>query len=122
MVNLAQHSDCKKVEADLTLSQALSGTPLDPGVGKFLEFRVVRNPTTPDQSQVPDPLIPNPDLSNVPLTRTRTFEFASAGQTSNDPITSFVGPWGIGTDDGDRLNADFGRISAAPTFGTRAIW
>ena len=35
---------------------------------------------------------------------------------------SFRGPWGITTDGGEMLNADFGRISAAPKLGTREIW
>ena len=51
------------------------------------------------------------------------FEFnRGAGQTTNDPVTTFFGPWGIETDNGDTLAADFGRISAAPRFGTREIW
>jgi FtsP/CotA-like multicopper oxidase with cupredoxin domain len=59
----------------------------------------------------------------VPITRTRRFVFGDGGkQTSTDPITSFSGPWGIGTDGGDKLSADFGRISAAPKFGTREVW
>jgi len=122
MVNLAEHQDGKRVANDLTLAEALSGQSSDPCVGKFLEFRIVRNPATPDVSQVPAAMIPNPDLSNVPVARTRTFEFGSGGQNTNDPVTSFFGPWGIKTDDGDSLNADFGRISAAPRFGTREIW
>jgi FtsP/CotA-like multicopper oxidase with cupredoxin domain len=123
MVNLAEHEDGRRVADDLSLSQALSGTSSDPGVGKFLEFRIVRNPATPDQSQVPATLIPNPDLSQVPLARTRTFLFGDgANQTTNDPITSGKGPWGIGTDGGDQLDADFGRVSAAPKFGTREVW
>jgi len=122
MVNLAEHQDGKRVANDLTLSEALSGQSSDPCVGKFLEFRIVRDPATPDVSQVPAVMIPNPDLSNVPVARTRTFEFGSGGQTTNDPVTSFFGPWGIKTDDGDSLNADFGRVSAAPRFGTREIW
>jgi manganese oxidase len=122
-VNCAEHESGKKVSADLTLSQALSGTSSDPGVGKFLEFRIVRDPATPDLSQVPTTLIPNPDLSAVPVARVRTFQFGDgATQTTNDPTTSFIGPWGISTDDGERLNADFGRISAAPKYGTREIW
>src|SRR5436309_2560804 len=72
---------------------------------------------------VPATLIPNPDLSAIPVARTRTFKFGDgANQTTNDPVTSFRGPWGIGTDGGDKLDADFGRISAAPRFGTREIW
>ena len=123
MVNLAEHQDGKLVSKDLTLAEALSGNSADPCVGKFLEFRIVRNPATPDVSQVPTTLIPNPDLSSVPLARTRTFEFGrGAGQTTNDPVTTFFGPWGIKTDNGDMLAADFGRVSAAPRFGTREIW
>jgi len=123
MVNLAEHEDGRRVADDLTLAEALSGHSSDPCVGKFLEFRIVRNPASPDQSQVPDPMIPNPDLSAVPVARERTFEFKDgADQTTNDPVTSFFGPWGIETNGGETLAADFGRISAAPRFGTREIW
>jgi FtsP/CotA-like multicopper oxidase with cupredoxin domain len=124
MVNLAEHQDGKRVAKDLTLAEALSGNSDDPCVGKFLEFRVVRDPAQPDISQVPATLIPNPDLSNIPVARERIFEFNSgANQTTNDPITSFFGPWGIETDNqGGTLAADFGRVSAAPRFGTREIW
>ncbi|HLG13689.1 MAG TPA: multicopper oxidase domain-containing protein [Blastocatellia bacterium] len=124
MVNLSEHHNGKKVHKDLSLSEALSGNSDDPCVGKFLEFRIVRNPATPDVSQVPATMIPNPDLSSIPVARERTFEFNSgAGQTTNDPVSSFFGPWGIKTDNqGGTLAADFGRISAAPRFGTREIW
>jgi FtsP/CotA-like multicopper oxidase with cupredoxin domain len=124
MVNLAEHQNGKRVAKDLTLGEALSGNSDDPCVGRFLEFRIVRNPPQPDISQVPATMIPNPDLSNIPVVRERTFEFNSgAGQTTNDPITTFFGPWGIKTDNqGGTLAADYGRISAAPRFGTREIW
>jgi manganese oxidase len=123
MVNLCEHEDGKKPASDLTLAEALSGESEDPCVGKFLEFRVVRQPAHTDQSQVPDTLIPNPDLSQVPIARQRLFEFGSGGnQTTSDPNTAFIGPWGIRTDGGDTLNADFGRVSAAPRFGTREVW
>ncbi len=124
MVNLAEHQDGKRVHEDLTLAEALSGNSDDPCVGRFLRFKIVRNPALPDISQVPATLVPNPDLSNIPVVRERTFEFNSgAGQTTFDPITSFFGPWGIKTDNqGGTLAADFGRISAAPRFGTREIW
>src|SRR5207247_5981848 len=95
MVNLAEHEDGRRVHDDLTLAEALSGQSSDPGVGKFLEFRIVRYPATPDQSQVPATLIPNPDLSNVPVARERYFTFGDgADQTTNDPVTSDRGPWG----------------------------
>ena len=123
MVNLAEHQDGKRVANDLTLAEALSGTSDDPCVGKFLEFRIVRDPATADQSRVLATLIPNPVLTNIPVARQRVFEFnRGAGQTTNDPVTTFFGPWGIATDDGGTLAADFGRISAAPRFGTREIW
>src|SRR6267154_935961 len=131
MVNTAEHRDGKKPSADLSLAQALAGTSNDPCVGKFLEFRIVRNPVTPDLSQVPAQLIPNPDLSNIPVSRTRTFTFGS-GASQPLPASDAAafttgagnqpGPWGVITDNGKMLNASFGRISAAPKFGTREVW
>jgi len=123
MVNLTEHEDGKAPKDDLTLAEALAGTSPDPCVGTFLEFRIVRDPAQPDVSQVPAVLIPNPDLTSVPVAAERTFEFnRGAGQTTNDPITTFFGPWGIETDNGATLAADFGRISAGPKFGTREVW
>jgi FtsP/CotA-like multicopper oxidase with cupredoxin domain len=123
MVNVCEHQDGKKPADDLTVAQALSGQSSDPCVGKFLEFRIVRNPPTPDVSQVPAALIPNPDLSSIPVARERTFEFGRGGsQPINDAVTSFTGPWGVKTDNGQMLNASFGRVSAAPKFGTREVW
>jgi manganese oxidase len=123
MVNLAEHQDGKRTAKDLSLRDALSGASADPCVGKFLEFRIVRDPAAPDQSQVSAVLIPNPDLSSVPVVRERIFEFGrGAAQTTFDPVTSFRGPWGVKADNGSMLAADFGRISAAPRFGTREIW
>jgi FtsP/CotA-like multicopper oxidase with cupredoxin domain len=127
MVNLAEHEDGAKPNKDLSLSKALSGRSEDPCVGRFLEFRVVRDPAQPDPSQVPDELIPNPDLSAIAVVRERTFDFGKgAKKTTNDAVTSFNGPWGIKTDGNDfigrMLAADFGRISAAPRYGTREIW
>jgi len=123
MVNLCEHQDGKKPANELTLAEALSGKSADPCVGKFLEFRVVRKPLNKDVSVVPSTLIPNPDLSKIPVARERIFEFSNGGkQTSINPVTASVGPWGIRTNGGDTLDADFGRISAAPGFGTREIW
>src|SRR2546427_642403 len=124
MVNLLEHQDGTRPRRTVSLADALAGTSSDPCVGKFLEFRIVRGPTGgSDPSQVPATLIPNPDLSNVPVAPQRTFVFdEDARQTTNDPVTSFRGPWGIGTSEDDALAADFGRISAAPRYGTREIW
>jgi FtsP/CotA-like multicopper oxidase with cupredoxin domain len=131
MVNLADHFDVqegprlngKKVIRDVTLAQALGGASQDPCVGRFLEFRVVRNPAIPDTSRVPLQMIPNPDLSLIPVSRERTFVFGRDGiNIGGDPLTQGAGPWGIRTDGGAMLDADYGRISAAPQYGTREIW
>jgi len=137
LVNLCDHFDPgdatfdgTKPVRDLTLAQALGGVSQDPCVGKFLEFRIGGAPAKPDQSidlsaLPPVTLIPNPDLSKIPVARERFFDFGrGAIQTTSDEISSFIGgPWGIGTDGAQvRLAADFGRISAAPKFGTREVW
>jgi FtsP/CotA-like multicopper oxidase with cupredoxin domain len=130
LVNLADHFDPedgqlngRKVIRDVTLAEALSGTSQDPCVGRFLEFRVVRDPAKPDRSRVPTTLIPNPDLSSIPVVRERTFVFGRDGINLNsDADTAYGGPWGIGVDGGSTLTADYGRISALPQFGTREIW
>jgi len=123
MVNLAEHQNGRLPSKDLTLAEALSGRSADPGVGRFLEFRVVRDSASPDLSEVANTLIPNPDHASVPVARERVFEFGrGAAQTTSDPITSFTGPWGIRADNGTTLAADYGRVSAAPRLGTREIW
>jgi manganese oxidase len=123
MVNLCEHQDGKGPSKDLTLGEALSGKSADPCVGKFLEFRVVRDPAVPDVSQVPAVLIPNPDLSLIPVARERVFEWGGgAGQNTTDPVSSAFGPWGVKTDGGAMKAADYGRVSAAPKAGTREIW
>jgi FtsP/CotA-like multicopper oxidase with cupredoxin domain len=131
MVNVAEHNDGKKPANDLSLSDALAGKSNDPCVGKFLEFRIVRNPATPDVSKVPSVLIPNPDLSSIPVARERTFTFGSGASqplSADDPAAfttgagGQTGPWGVRTGNGPMLNASFGRVSAAPAFGTREVW
>lgn len=123
LVNLCEHDDGKGPKRDLSMAEALSGTSADPCVGRFLEFRVVRDPAKPDLSRVPSTLIPNPDLSQIPVAQERTFVFGRGGkQLGTDPFTSASGPWGISTDGGEMLDADYGRISAAPRYGTREVW
>jgi FtsP/CotA-like multicopper oxidase with cupredoxin domain len=130
LVNLLEHWDPENQELNgkkpirtLTMAEALSGTSPDPCVGRFLEFRVARPASYPDQSVIPTQMIPNPDLSAIPVARERTFVFGrDATQPGTSPNTAFFGPWGIRTDGGNMLDADYGRVSAAPVFGTREVW
>jgi len=120
MVNLCEHQDGKKPSADRTLADALAGKSKDPVVGKFMEFRIVRNPAKPDVSQVPAVMIPNPDLSNIPVVRERNFTFGAGASNPTDPTDK--DPWGVSTDFGSMLTADFSRLAAAPKPGTREVW
>jgi len=125
LVNLCEHQDGLKPSADLKLADAFAGKSGDPVTGKFLEFRIVRNPAQPDQSQVPATMIPNPDLSKIPVARERVFEFgrgASQPILSEDDSVYRGGPWGVKTDNNVMQNAAFSRISAAPRYGTREVW
>jgi FtsP/CotA-like multicopper oxidase with cupredoxin domain len=133
LVNVLEHQDGKKPSNKLTVAQALSGQSADPCVGAMLEFRIVRKPAKKDNSVVPATLIPNPDLTNIPVARTRVFEFNSGANQNpnllNDP-TCYVtgaggqsGPWGVKVDQtGPTYDACFGRISALPQYGTREVW
>jgi FtsP/CotA-like multicopper oxidase with cupredoxin domain len=120
LVNVCEHQDGKKPSSDRSIADALAGKSSDPCVGKILEFRITSNPAKPDLSQVPAQMIPNPDLSNVPVVRERTFEFGSGAKSLTDPTDK--DPWGVKTDGGTMLQADYGRVAAAPTPGTREIW
>lgn len=145
LVNLQEQTDGQGPGSILTIAQALAGDSNDTCVGPFLRFQIVRDPAQPDQSICPNtpiPLIPNPDISQIPVARQRTFTFGDNGNiTTNDPITSFAGagPWGIAVNNtatgggsggssggggggGSQLSADYGRVSAAPKSGTLEIW
>jgi len=130
LVNLLEHWDPENGELNgkkpirtLSMAEAISVTSPAPCVGRFLEFGVVRPASYPDLSVVPTQMIPNPDLSNIPIARERTFVFGrDAQQPGTSPNTAFFGPWGIKTDGGPGLAADYGRVSAAPRFGTREVW
>src|SRR5499427_3125757 len=52
LVNLCEHEDGRGPKQDLSLADALAERSDDPCVGKFLEFRIVRDPATPDVSRV----------------------------------------------------------------------
>jgi manganese oxidase len=114
LTNLCEHQDGKKPSRDLLLGDALAGKSADPCVGKFLEFRIVRDPPRPDVSQVPARMIPLNPLK--PIVRERTFEFGSGGGGSDNT------PWTIKVDGGPANAADVARVSAAPRPGTAEIW
>ena len=142
MVNLQQMQNGKLPGSVLTVSQALGGTSCDPCVGAFLRFKVLGPPPKPDASVDPSgggagiTLIPNPPLPAV--VRQRDFKFDQrAGQDQNDPVTTYTGngqgrgSWGIATNNnsgsrsfsrGSALQADFGRVSSQPAFGTCEEW
>ena len=125
MVNLAEHSNGRLTGDVRSLADALAGKSADPCVGPMLQFRIVRNPATPDLSQVPANLIPRPAIT-LPVSRERTFVFGRGASQSippgDNPSTSSTGPWGISTDGAAMLNAAFSRISAQPKYGTREVW
>ncbi len=102
MVNVCEHVDGKKPAADLSLAQALR--PIERSLrGQVPGIPHRAGSETPDQSQVPSVLIPNPDLSSIPVSRTRTFNFGSgASQPLPDTEATYTtgaggqkGPWGV---------------------------
>ena len=125
LVNLCEHDDGRGPKQDLSVGAAFAGRSDDPCVGKFLEFQVVREAES-DKSQVPSTLIPNPDLSKIPFVRERTFLFGRGGiNTTFGMPSSYEGlssAWAIRTDGGEKVSADFARISAAPRLNTREVW
>ena len=122
MVNLAEHDNGLLVKKDRSLADALSGKSSDPCVGKFLEFQIIPR-TAADNSRVPAQLIPNPNLSSIPVVRTRVIEFGKGGKNRTlDPETAANGPWGVKVDGGVMDNADFGRASLRPQMNTREVW
>ena len=124
LVNLAEHQDGSRVAKDLSVAEALSGTSADPCVGKVLEFRIARDPIKPDLSvlDLNKDLIPNPDLSRIPVARERVFEFGKGAAQPGRSSSAATGPWGIKVDGGAMLAADYGRVSSAPRLNTREVW
>jgi FtsP/CotA-like multicopper oxidase with cupredoxin domain len=124
LVNLCEHDDGRGPKRDLTLGDAFAGRSDDPCVGKFFEFRVVREPATEDKSLVPEVLIPNPVLPKA--VRERTFLFGRGGiNTTFGAPSSYErasSDWAIRTDGGEKVAADWGRVSAAPRYGTCEVW
>jgi len=137
-VNLLEHQDGKGPKQAIRLEDVLDGTYQadgihgDPGVGKFLEFRVRscvqkgRPVSCPDFSMNPSDYVEN-RLKMIPLpTFTpdelanaihRKFEFGRSSGTDENP-------WTIRTNGerGGGLTMDPHRLSAAPVGGTAEIW
>ena len=131
LVNVLEHEDGQGTSGTVSLSSILSGSYFsggggwggdpghDPGVGRFLEFRVVAysgtdlsmNPANfkPGlQKMIPLPIKRNdPQLANAIR---RTFEFDNDRDDGS--------PWVIATDGGQGLGMDPRRISAAPRLAT----
>ena len=134
MVNVLEHEDGKGPSRVIPLANILNGSYVpdgtlgDPGVGKFLEFRV-QNYTGTDLSMNPvdytegkKQMVPLNKATTTELKAAvhRTFGFGRAAATDAEPQ---VQPWVIKTDDGAQgFNMDPHRLSAAPDLGKTEIW
>ena len=132
-VNLLEHFSGLGPNRVVPLSDVLSGKYKadgingDPGVGKFLEFRVQGcngTDTCSDYSMNPadyvegkKQMIPlnKPTTQELQAAVHRTFEFGKASGTD-------LKPWTIKTDGGTGMNMDPHRLSAAPDMGKTEIW
>jgi FtsP/CotA-like multicopper oxidase with cupredoxin domain len=115
-VNLAEHEDGARPKQLASLSDALAGKSDDPGVGKFLEFRIADPARETDTSMNPAmyekgglPMMTRPEISQAELdgAKHRTFVFGRSNGTDESP-------WTIKTDGGRGFTADkkMKRISA----------
>jgi manganese oxidase len=130
-VNVLEHSDGKGPKEKIPLEEVLSEDYLpviddgdwddgDPGVGKFLELRVVSYSGT-DQSMDPNlyepgglKMIPLPiDRNDPQLANATRREFIFGRSSGTDEA-----PWTIKTDGGQGLGMDPRRLSAAPQLAT----
>jgi manganese oxidase len=125
LVNLAEHKNGKRPDHFVSLSDAMNGLSPDPGVGKFLEFRVAAaKPGAVDASMNPDDYVegkktmvslPTITPEEIAGARHRYFDFGRSNGTDTDP-------WTIKTDGGAGLAADLKRVSANPGSGAVEIW
>ena len=124
-VNLAEHEDGSRTKQIAELGDALKGDSDDPGVGKFLEFRVAAAvPGAQDLSMNPADyvegklkMIPRPKFTDQELAEARVRKFQFGHSSGSDDK-----PWTIMTDDGRGLNVELKRVSALPSRGTVEIW
>lgn len=140
LVNVMEHENGRGPNRIIPLANVLNGIYKpngkdgDPGVGKFLEFRVKGcgdNNAEPCTDHSMDPveyqesvnglpgkkMIPlnKPTLQELQAAVHRTFEFGRSSGT--DAL-----PWTIKTDGGGGLLANPHRVSAAPQLGKTEIW
>ena len=129
MVNVLEHEKGRGPSRIIPLADVLNGKYKangkdgDPGVGKFLEFRVQNyagvdlslNPV--DYMEGKKQMIPlnRPTAQELKAAVHRTFEFGRSNGTDAQP-------WTIKTDGGIGLQADPHRLSAAPVMGKTEIW
>ena len=124
-VNLAEHEDGSRAKQIADLDDALEGDSDDPGVGKFLEFRVATAvPGAQDLSMNPADyvegklkMITRPKFTPAELANARVRKFQFGHSNGSDES-----PWTIKTDDGRGLGADLKRVSAMPAQGDVEIW
>jgi FtsP/CotA-like multicopper oxidase with cupredoxin domain len=135
-VNILEHQNGKGPSMVLPLAKVWNGSYVpngklgDPGVGKFLEFRVKgcgvsgtevctdlsMNPADYEEGKKQMIPLPKPTATELKNAVHRTFEFGRSNGTDAQP-------WTIKTDGGIGLPADPHRISAAPTKGGKTeIW
>ncbi|MFZ2168864.1 MAG: multicopper oxidase domain-containing protein [Methylococcaceae bacterium] len=129
LVNVLEHVNGQGPNKVIPVADVLSGKYKadgisgDPGVGKFLEFRVQdysgtdlsMNPS--DYVEGKKQMIPlnKPTTLELQAAKHRTFEFGKSSGTD-------LKPWTIKTDGGSGLTADEHRVSAAPEVGNTEIW
>jgi len=130
-VNLLEHEGGRGPRQAISLGNVLSGRYKadgingDPGVGKFLEFRVKSMPTgqvdlsmnPADYVEGKKKMIPLPTFTTTELQNAihREFEFGRSSGTDDKP-------WTIKTDGGKGFTMDPHRLSAAPDKDTAEIW
>ncbi len=142
LVNMLKFQDGRRVAAEFTLRQALSGDSADPCVGAIMEFEVVSeipsidDPTatntianacgTNDTSRVvdPDDLGTSWQIPTVQPVRTRTIEFVRGADGGGLPFDHPDGsePWGIKVNGQAAHLADMRRSSNLPRPGDVEHW
>ena len=124
-VNFALHEDGSRAKKYEKFEDAWAGRSEDPGVGKFMEFRVAA-PIAGAQDLSMNPadyvegklkMIPRAKFTPAELAgaKLRHFQFGHSGGTDAEP-------WTINTDGGKGLLFNTKRVSALPSLGAVEIW